>query len=190
MMKRQGFPRMLNTILKKAASLIRQLFTKESSETPESIFLREWTNAFSIDAAAFNGLYTGLIRVREGKTKRAAQHLAEWTVRVHYKWGGQPIDTITRQCLVPAMESSSMEDCRKWTEILLRAAADAGVRRDDPAEITLDEASVNAYQEWDGKELYLGDRVRVTVPAWRQNGRGIEQGYCLKLEEEGEQSDG
>ena len=64
------------------------------------------------------------------------------------------------------------------------AAEAAGITQDAPGEAVLDELTANAYTEWEGKQLYLGDHVEILFPAWYQNGRVVEQGNCRSLETE------
>ena len=82
------------------------------------------------------------------------------------------------------LAEESEEEYRKYARLLLETAAAAGITRDEPGELTLDELTTNAYTDWEAEQLYLGDRVKVLLPAWYQNGRVLEQGSCQRLDEE------
>ena len=176
----------IHKLWERCAAWRARSFAKDPARTQQDAFLREWTRVFTQEAEAFNGLYTGLVRVQQGRSKKGAQHLGEWAARAHYKWPGQAIDEVTAQCFASLAREGAAEEQRQWAGLLLQAAAAAGIRQDHMGQRVLDEDSVLAYRDWDGEELYLGDPVEVTVPAWRQNGRIVEQGYCKKRVQESE----
>lgn len=162
---------------------IQGLFERRKKETEEEVFLREWTQALTEQADVFNGLYAGLVRIRDKKTKKKARVMGEWWTRTRYRWEGQSLEKISRPCLEPLAKDGPDEAYEKWAGLLLQAAAAAGMVQDQPGEILLNESNTNAYVDWEGQELYLGDRVEIMTPAWYQNGRIIEQGHCRKTEE-------
>lgn len=172
-------------------SRIREWFRKrfrkkDFAESAEERFLRAWTVALTEQAKVFNGLYSGLVRVREGKARKQAHILGEWWTRARYQWEEEELGQLGREYLEPLAAEGTDEEYRKWAGLLLEAAGAAGMTRDQAGELVLGETNTNAYVEWEGQELYLGDRVEVMTPAWYQNGRIIEQGHCKKRKEEGE----
>lgn len=146
--------------------------------------MKEWTLALTEQAKVFNGLYNGLVRIRDGKAKKRERILSEWWARTRYQWEGQELVEISRAYLEPLASEGTDEEYKKWAGILLQAVANAGMTQDLPGELVLTETNTNAYVDWEGQELYLGDRVEIITPAWYQEGRVIEQGHCRKLEEE------
>lgn len=175
--------RMWNRIKRWVQKLFRK---KDTKQTAEERLLRAWTAALTERAEVFNGLYSGLVRVREGTAKKRAHILGEWWTRTRYQWEEQELERLGRKYLEPLASEGSDEDYIKCAGLLLQAAEAAGVTQEQAGELVLDETNTNAYVEWEGQELYLGDRVEVMTPAWYQKGRVIEQGHCRKLEEESE----
>ena len=155
---------------------------KQKNDSREDLFVDEWTSALKENAKVFNGLYGGLQRVVDGKAKKPESVIAEWWTRTRYEWENQPLAEISRE----RWENVSVENCAKWASLLLNAAAGAGITKEQSETIVLNEISSAAYVEWDGKEIFIGDTVKVMNPAWYQNGRVIEQGHCMLLKEGGE----
>ena len=166
-------------------------FRKFRKETPENQkaslekqFLERWTAALMERADVFNGLYGGLLRVQEGTAKKKGEILSEWWHRTRYQWDGQELTEFCRPVFEKLLAEESEEEYRKYARLLLEAASAAGITRDVPGKAVLDELTTNAYMEWEGKQLYLGDHVEILFPAWYQNGRVVEQGNCRSLETE------
>lgn len=152
---------------------------KQKNDSRDDLFVGEWTSALKKNAKVFNGLYGGLQRVVDGKAKKPESVIAEWWTRTRYEWKDQPLAEISRECL----ENVSGEDSSKWASLLLKAAAGAGITKEQSETIVLDTVSAAAYVEWDSKEIFDGDTVKIMNPAWYQNGRVIEQGHCMLLKE-------
>lgn len=170
---------------------LERRFRKFRKETPENQkaslekqFLERWTAALMERADVFNGLYGGLLRVQEGTAKKKGKILSEWWHRTRYQWDGQELTEFCRPVFEKLLAEEPEEEYRKYARLLLEAAAAAGITRDEPGELTLDELTTNAYTDWEAEQLYLGDRVKVLLPAWYQNGRVLEQGSCQRLDEE------
>lgn len=155
---------------------------KQKNGSREDLFVDEWTSVLKENAKVFNGLYGGLQRVVDGKAKKPESVIAEWWTRTRYEWKNQPLAEISRECL----ENASSEDSSKWASLLLKAAAGAGITKEQSETIVLDKISAAAYVEWNGEEIFVGDTVKIMNPAWYQNGRVIEQGHCMLLKEGGE----
>ena len=166
-----------------AIHFLKKLFVRRPTETPEDRFQTQWADILQTNAGLYNGLYAGLERVRGKTAKKPEKILKEWHARTVYKWEESPIAALCGETLAPAVESADPEACAKWAELLLNAAQAAGIMKEMAEELELDETTIRAYVEWDGGELYVGDRVKVLHPAWYQNGQVIEQGHCSLLSE-------
>lgn len=149
------------------------------SESPP----KRWRTSFGpsgqrlqTNAGLYNGLYVGLERVRDKTAKKPEKILKEWHSRTVYKWEESPIAALCGETLAPAVENADPNACAKWAELLLNAAQAAGIVKETAEELVLDETTVRAYVEWDGGDLYVGDRVKILHPAWYQNGQVIKQG--------------
>ncbi len=172
-------------LLQAAKQKITELYERLFPWALEKRFLQEWTNILMSDAKVYTGMYTSLARLADGEARKPGKVLREWVTRTIYQWEGSPIAALCGRTLAPAAESGSAQDCAKWARLLLTAARQAGVTKDHKETVlTLDDASIRAYAEWDGKEIYPDDTVKVIIPAWYQNGRVLEQGQCTLIAEE------
>lgn len=151
---------------------------KQKTGKLEDQFQAEWTTVLLTDAKLYNGLFAGIDRVSHKTAKNPEQILKEWNSRTAYKWEDSPITELCQKTLVPAIESKDSQLCVKWAELILKAAQEAGITKETAAELELNETTISAYVEWDGEELYIGDRVKVLHPAWYQKEQIIEQGHC------------
>lgn len=166
--------------IKKALNrFVSELFNNKKDISNEEIFLHQWTLVLKDNASVFNGLYNGLQKIADGKAKKPESVIAEWWTRTRYKWENQPITEISKKCL----ENAKGNDCVKWAKLLLKAAYDAEISKENNKEIILDEVSVRAYLEWNGNEIFPDDKVKIITPAWYQYNHVIEQGHCEILEE-------
>ena len=175
-------------ILNKAKQLFIKLwriisspFKKKTSDDDE--FISIWTETLANNAEVFRGLYTSLIRLSEGKAKKKKNVIHEWHKRTEYNINDEKAVKISTEILLPLTENGTDEEFKKFADLLLKAAENAGINQDATGILTLDEKNTNAYTEWDGEPLYLGDEVEVTVGAWYQEGEIIEQGFCNKLKD-------
>lgn len=171
-----------------AAYLLKKIIAGKPAarrdDAPEERFRAQWAEILQTDAEVYNGLYAGLERVSGKAAKKPEKILKEWRSRTVYKWEDSPIAALCEETLTPAVESADPDVCAKWAQLLLSAARASGITRETAQELELDGTTARAYVEWDGGELYMGDRVKILHPAWYQNGRVIEQGHCTLLEEE------
>lgn len=171
-------------IVLKVRNKVRTIFNKRFHKNKtEDQFLLAWTHALSENAEVFRGLYTSLQRISDGKAKKKGHAIHEWHVRTQYNLHDEKVKQLSMDILLPLSEHGTDEEFHKWANLLLKAADGAGIKQEAVGTITLDESNTNAYSEWNGEPLYLGDTVEVTVGAWYQNGKSIEQGYCKKAEE-------
>lgn len=157
---------------------------KQQEDTLEDRFQAQWTTVLMTDAKLYNGLYASMDRVSHKTAKKPEQILKEWHSRTVYKWEDSPIAELCKKTLVPAIESREPQLCAKWAQLLLQAAQAAGISKETAEELELNETAIRAYVEWDGEELYIGDRVKVLHPAWYQKEQVIEQGHCNLISKE------
>lgn len=157
---------------------------KQQTAALEDQFQAEWTTVLLTDAKLYNGLYAGMDRVSNKTAKKPEQILKEWHSRTAYKWEDSPIAELCQETLVPAIESREPQLCAKWAELLLKAAQAAGITKEAAEKLELNDTTIRAYVEWDGKGLYVGDRVKVLHPAWYQKEQVIEQGHCSVISNE------
>lgn len=156
----------------------------QKTETVEDRFISEWTAVLTNDARVFNGLFSGLQRVVDGVAKKPEKVLREWCQRTHYKWENAQADILCQRYIVPLIESADWEALTNWANLLLDAAAAAGIRKEETAMFVLTESNVADYVEWDGNDLYPADEIEIITPAWYQNGKLLEQGQCRKCSNE------
>lgn len=162
-------------------SLIGKLKRKHSSD---DVPMRVWTEALSAYADTFCGLYTPVSRVADGTGRRPERTLSEWRDRASYRIG----DILDAEKILSEMssliDSADSDGFVNYAQMLLKAAESDGITRDEKGtELTLDETNTNAYSDFDGGDVYLGDTVIVKTPAWYQNGKMIEPGTCTILSE-------
>ena len=173
---------MNETFLIKIKNIFNKLFSyflnNKKNTIDEEIFLIQWTQALKHNAVAFNGLYGGLQKIVDGKAKKPESVISEWWTRTRYKWENQPITEISRKY----MENADYNKCVNIAKLLLKAAHDADISKENNKEIILDEVSARAYLEWNGKEIFPSDKVKIITPAWYQYNHVIEQGHCEILE--------
>lgn len=173
-------------ISQKAARRFSGLYERVFPKALEKRFVKEWAAVLTTDAKVFTGMYTSISRVAGGKSKKPEKVLREWVARTGYQWESSPITDLCKRTLSPAVESGSAKDCTRWARLMLRAAKQAGVTKDrKDTVLTLDDSSIRAYTEWDGKDIYPEDTVKVVLPAWYQKGRVLEQGQCTLVTEDG-----
>ncbi len=171
-------------IMIKAWYKFRKFFNKLFKKNKiEDQFLSAWTQTINENAEIYRGLYTSLQQIVDGKAKKKARVIHEWHVRTQYNIDDEKLKQLSTDILLPLSEGGTDDEFQKWTSLLLKAVESAGIRQEAVGTLVLDEGNTNAYSEWNGEPLYLGDTVEVTVGAWYQNGNIIEQGYCNKQEE-------
>lgn len=158
--------------------------TVDKPETLEKVFLREWTVALAENAHTYNGLFNGLLRVKNGNAKKPEKVLREWSQRTHYKFENQPVDTLCQEHIQSLIEEEDREGLIKWAKLLLDAAAAAGIQKEESSVLILSEANADAYVDWDGNDLYPDDEIEIITPAWYQNGKLLEQGQCKVMDAE------
>lgn len=163
---------------------LKKFIIRKPTETLEDQFQAQWTAILLTNAGLYNGLYAGLERISAKTAKKPEKILKEWHSRTVYKWEESPIANLCKETLAPAVESADPAVCTKWAGLLLNAAQAADIAKETAEELELDETTIRAYVEWDGDDLYVGDRVKILHPAWYQNGQVIEQGHCTLLTEE------
>ena len=147
----------------------------------EEQFVKAWSEVLSKQARVYNGLFSGLYRIQNGKSKRPEKTLREWCQRTKYAFANKEADVFCREWLQPLIEAEDREGIIKWANLLLDAAKKAGITREEALQVILTEDTADAYIEWDGEELNPEEEVEIITPAWYQNGTLLEQGQCKKL---------
>lgn len=146
--------------------------------------LSELTQLFLNDAKKFNGLYKGIYQVSTEKNKKKSKALDEFYKRLSYLSGYDELIKML-SAFFPT-DKKSFKRLVKLTKLILSAMTDANIyhtKIDDV--IVLNNDNAMDYQDWDGDEIYEGDSVKIVLPAWYQEGKLLEQGYCT-MEKEAE----
>ena len=131
---------------------------------------------FARNAAHFGGLYNALARIATKKNKGKYKALDEFYQRLGYTEGGEALQA-RLQAYFPVSETDE-KTLTTLAQIIMEGAARAGVTNDDNDFLVLTAENVRFYQEWNAKELYVGDRVKIISPAWVQNKSLLESGFC------------
>lgn len=144
--------------------------------------LSELTQLFSNDAQKFNGLYKGIYQVSTEKNEKKCKALDEFYKRLSYLSGYDELIKML-SAFFPTGERS-FKKLVKLSKLILSAAANANIyhtKTDDV--IVLKNENALDYQDWDGNDIYEGDAVKIVLPAWYQEGKLLEEGYCTLIEE-------
>lgn len=142
-----------------------------------------WTDVLIEHADIYRGLFSPLKRAADGSAKKPQRTLMEWHKRTEYNIKDEAALKYSTEKLLPLAESGNTEEIQKAASEILESANLAGITQDGNGELILDETNTNAYTDWEGEQLYLGDKVTVTNGAWYQNGIILEQGFCNKFSE-------
>lgn len=145
-------------------------------------FHRVWKALLETDAKVYTGLYAGLKRIADKTAKKPEKILKEWCIRTENKFGSFKANDICRKTILPLTETKDKEACGKTAARLLSAAKAANIHCDCTTTQALTEDTAAAYIDLNDNELFAGDPVEVISPAWFQNGRLIEQGYCKRAD--------
>lgn len=88
------------------------------------------------------------------------------------------MDILCQKQIQPLIEAEDREALTKWADLLMDAAAAAGITKEEATTLVLTETNADAHVEWDGNDLYPDDVIEIITPAWYQNGKLLEQGQC------------
>ncbi|MDO4618662.1 MAG: hypothetical protein Q4B31_03970 [Clostridia bacterium] len=142
-----------------------------------------WTTHLTRNARTYIGMFSGIQRLADGTAKKPDKIIKEWCTRTRYNFEESEVNELCMKYLLPLCEQGKGKLIKKWAVLLLDSSKEAGITKETAKELVLDEANVNAYIEWDGEELYTGDRVEIILPAWYLEGNVLEQGNCKKISE-------
>lgn len=146
-----------------------------------SSFHRVWKQTLISSPKTYIGLYSGIARVTARTAKKPEKVLKEWCIRTENQFGECKASDICHCQIIPLVEKGDKAKLKKTAARLLKAAKAAGIHTEsEPKEMILSEKNATAYIDLNDNELFEGDRVKVISPAWFQNGKLIEQGYCSK----------
>ncbi len=159
----------------------KPLETPEEENTMEKQFRKAWTEKLQENASVFCGLYNSLLSIDNGFNKRPEKVLREWCQRTHYNWEGEEVDLLCQSNIQPLVDILDREALSKWAQLLLQAAAMAGILAEEEHYLVISEDTVDDYIEWSGEKIHSGDDVKILSPAWYQNDVLIDQGVCQKM---------
>ena len=162
-------------------AFVNQFLIRGFTPIMQKRFINAWSATLSDHADLYNGLYAGLVRVESGNAKAPHKTLKEWYDRTRFQWEDSEITRLSKKTLNPVIERADPQECAKWAGLLLKAVEGAGIRREEAKTLTLDDTNANAYIEWNGEEIYVGDTVEIMYPAWIQNGKTVERGACTLI---------
>ena len=137
------------------------------------------TVLFSTNAQKFNGLYNGIFRIANEQNKKNFKPLDEFYQRLCYL---PDFSDLAKQ-LSPFFPTSSQSEKQLFSfcKMLLDSMKSACIFHTLQNEtVLLTRENVMHYEDWNGKELYVDDTVKIVSPAWYQEGHIIEKGYCTK----------
>lgn len=139
------------------------------------------TELFINEAATYNGLYSGIDRIARGQNRKNLRALDEFYKRTGYKKECSEASKLMKP-LFP-IEKLSEKQLTSFCGVLEYAMRCAGISHSSENQtVALTKDNVMHYQDWNGGELYVGDTVRIVSPAWYQNGKILEKGYCQRNE--------
>lgn len=160
---------------------IKLVIKKRRKKNANSLII--WSALLNKYAEIYSGLFTPLQRAANGIAKKPQRTLMEWHKRTEYNIKDEEVVKYSTEKLLPLAENADVEKIQKTALELIESAKSAGITQDANGELVLDESNTNAYTDWEGEPLYLGDKVTVTSGAWYQNGKVLERGFCNKINE-------
>lgn len=175
----------LGIILLSSACLcvFRKAGLKKSNKPQKKLedeFVDRFTEILTENAKVYTGMYTSVWKAVTGKKGKADKIVKEWNTRTRYQWENDPIIGCSDELLKKLSETSGEDGNWEYLALVFEAIKRAGISADAEQNFVLDEANVQAYHEWEERELYIGDQVQVISPAWYQKCEMIEMGYCSK----------
>ena len=140
-------------------------------------FIQQWKSLLTTNAISFKGLFRRLLCTFEKQGKRPQNSISKWYDRTRFLWPDNEINWLTQKTLVPVIIRDDAEECAFWAGIILQAAKEAGINRDDTNKLIVGKSELNNYFAWNGRRLRIGETVNVLYPAWYQQGQLLEKGY-------------
>jgi len=133
--------------------------------------------AFQEKAGDFKGLYNGINRIISGDGKSNYKPVEEFFHRLERIPECDQVCGILKQFF--PLSGQSPKTVSSLCSIIGESMYEAGVYHDEVGSvIALTEKNALHYQEMNGGELYVGDRVRVISPAWYGGNTLLETGHC------------
>lgn len=142
-------------------------------------FYKLWYSAFENNAKIYNGLYASVKRLYEGKARKPEKVVDELCSRTKYNVKEKGIEEFCDFASEVLLLSDGKNE--KWIKLLFLAITNAGISFETEKELIINENNILDYIEWNLEELNEGDKVEIMNPAWYQNGKLIEQGYCTVI---------
>lgn len=139
-----------------------------------------WTPILKNNAKVFIGLYNSMEKASLCKTKYPEKIIREWYTRAKHKWDG--VYEQYTQHILPMIENGSDNvEYAKWASVIMEAAKAAGISKSGKDEFIITEENLAEWNDWNDSELSEGDRVKSVIPAWYQDGKLLETGFCEKI---------
>ena len=139
------------------------------------------TELFKSHASSFNGCYNGINRILGSDQTTNTKALEEFYKRISFIDGYKKLS----EKLTRSYPSSKLtpKKTKELCDIMNAALSGSGVYHSDQDRIVvLTSDTVLHYESWDGEELYVDSKVKVIFPAWYQDNKLIEKGYCTSVE--------
>ena len=140
-------------------------------------FSVECKKVLKSNAKSYDGLFTGVYKITMGNTKRSETVINEWYNRSKNCFPDSSMATLIEKIL-----SRDPEGRIAIANAIMFATEKVKITKEKDEELVLNEKNMLAYSEWNGNDLYEGSKVKIISPAWYQNGKIIEQGYCEIIE--------
>ena len=167
--------------------LLRFLISKQEKkpkrkEKPRDA-MKEVCETFLLYADNFQGLFEPMYKVSIGtiSMERMRNVLKEWDIRM----GGIVQAPICLRSwwatVITNIDTLSMDELQNRSKLVVEMIHACGIVRDSQTELVAKENTGLYYQHADGKQLVVGQTVRVESPCWYlpvSPVRIIEKGYC------------
>lgn len=145
---------------------------------------KELIRLFCEDAKEFSGVYNGIYLICHRQNKNNLKALDKFYKKLKSLSGYDELIRLLDN-LLPT-EAQSKKNLERLAKIIMLAVEKAGITHSKTDEIvTLTIENLNHYNEWNSERLYEDDKIKIISPAWFQESKLLEQGYCV-LEEQGE----
>lgn len=145
------------------------------------LLVNSLADLFKSDAKEFANLYTAIYKISK-KSNENYSAIKEFYKRIPKEYKDNDAIKIIEIIVLSKKENKFIN--RKLAKIIYNATKEADIIH--PAEgeqIILTDETVFQYNDVNGEKLYVDDVVIVKAPAWYQNEKLLEIGYCeLKKE--------
>jgi len=130
---------------------------------------------FRENAGVFIGLYEPMHMIREGRLRDTTSVFADWGARMSELENTPDLLRFWETSYSDYESWDRTESARKAIE-LLALTQEAGVRRSDETEVTIDNGTSYYYNINDEGSIEPGSVAMVDIPYWSQNNTVLEKG--------------